>query len=118
MKIGTFISATFAVCIVGMAQSTSVRAEGSMLQKCRPGSSKAVLEKCCTNWVREHGKPYWMQEAGLSCATAISCSGGSSGGGLAGRLAVSLLRCSLQPPRPGNGNIPTLRRSCPPTVAC
>lgn len=46
---------------------SGTRAEAaSLLTQCRAGSAKGVVS-CCQNYVREHGRPLWMRQAGDSC---------------------------------------------------
>jgi hypothetical protein len=73
MNSKTIIAATFAIAGLAIAVSSPARADGSMLEKCHFGSSRALVEKCCTTWIRDNGKPLWMIEANVACHDAVSC---------------------------------------------
>jgi hypothetical protein len=70
----TFVLATAALLLGAAASFASTsNAANSMLEKCQPGSSRAVVEGCCSTWIRKHGRPLWMLEANTSCSASVVC---------------------------------------------
>ncbi len=71
------LSAIIAAAAIGIGfavtGSTPARADGTLLDKCH-GSSRAVVENCCSAWVTSNGKTNWMIETGANCSNAASCS--------------------------------------------
>jgi hypothetical protein len=88
------IAVAAAALSVGFAISLSspANAAGSMLEKCQPGSSRAVVERCCATWIRENGRPLWMVEAVASCGDAVSCKVGKRGSGPVGTISAVAVR--------------------------
>jgi Chaperone of endosialidase len=73
-----FVSAAFSICAT-VSFVTPARAANSMLEKCQKGSSRARVEGCCNSYVRENGKPLWMQEVSSSCSQVVQCWKNSDG---------------------------------------
>ena len=53
--------------------SAPANASSSMLQQKCFGSSKAIVEHCCTAWVQSHGRPLWMWDTNTSCGQVVGC---------------------------------------------
>jgi hypothetical protein len=61
------ISASYGLTL-GSAEASS------MVRDCRAGSPGQVVS-CCQNHVREHGRPFWMRMAEVSCSQLkVKCS--------------------------------------------
>ncbi len=65
--VAALISAGAAGCFASPAKATG------LIDKCEANASRKALERCCTLYVRQHGKPLWMRETGSSCNQTIVC---------------------------------------------
>jgi prephenate dehydratase len=88
-KVSLAIAAAAVSVGFAISFSSPAKAAGSMLEKCQPGSSRAIVERCCATWVRKNGRPLWMVEAVASCSDAVACKVGKKNGGPVAALAVA-----------------------------
>jgi hypothetical protein len=67
-----FAAAAFSIG-AALSFASPASAASSMLEKCQPRSSRAIVEGCCNTWIRKHGRPLWMMEANTSCSASVVC---------------------------------------------
>ena len=66
------VAAVFLSAGLAVSFASSAKASG-LIDKCQPSANRSVVERCCTIYIRQHGKPLWMQETGSSCNQVIKC---------------------------------------------
>ena len=99
---------TFAIAATGLALATSAptRASNSLLDRCQNEGSRYVVEKCCSAWFKQKGKPLWFGDSG-SCQNVVACAKQSNYPSIA---AVAVIpKCKIDMPFPtggGGGNGP------------
>ena len=84
---------TFTVAAIGLALATSApaHAANSLFDQCHNDGSRHVLEKCCSSWIRQKGKPWWFGDTG-NCHDAVACTKKSA---VLGSLTAVKPKCKL-----------------------
>lgn len=105
------VAAVFLSAGLAVSFASSAKASG-LIDKCQANASHKALERCCTMYIRQHGKPLWMQETGASCNQAIVCNQKVAGAVLCKlRIPDDNRQHSTPPPPPPppNTNISDIR---------
>ena len=70
-KIATTTFAAVTLAALAMAGSAKADASANLL-KCN-GNSRPIVEKCCAEWTRRNGVPFWMSTASIGCGSSVAC---------------------------------------------
>ena len=69
----SFLIAAAAIS-VGVSLSLASPAKASSLaDQCSASINRNIAMRCCTTWIKNHGKPIWMEQSGGSCNEAVAC---------------------------------------------
>ena len=77
-----------AIAALGVGLATSAPARAGLLDQCQINNSRQALEKCCSTWISQMGKPMWFTSES-TCGSVVACR--------AGRGEVRLLAAAYVP---------------------